>query len=251
METEKSKIEETLWRSQLLLSTMKYVIDTSTEDGDLLFAEKYRSEAEKNIRESLIKLFAVSVYKEWVLLKWLHKQFNITASYLSFSPAFVKRWIGDASNWTLSSDAISPCCWNGSKVCSESTKSSIGRQSLKNSLKQARQRRIKTLCATFTITRLICLSVSRKVSSSADILSQTKGILGLHCSFRAYFLFCAGHLQIMTWEAQIMKTLEWINLTQVCFSVTYFRNYCICEIWMEPAIISTLNLKFILIFGLW
>lgn len=60
METEKSKIEETLWRSQLMLTTMKAILDTSTNDEDLLLAEKYRTEAEKNIKESLIKLFALS-----------------------------------------------------------------------------------------------------------------------------------------------------------------------------------------------
>ncbi|KAK3930770.1 WD repeat and HMG-box DNA-binding protein 1 [Frankliniella fusca] len=60
METEKSKLEETLWRSQLMLTTMKTILDTSTHDEDLLLAEKYRTEAEKNIKESLIKLFALS-----------------------------------------------------------------------------------------------------------------------------------------------------------------------------------------------
>lgn len=70
METEKSKIEETLWRSQLLLSTMKFVVDTSTDDEDLLLAEKYRTEAEKNIKESLIKLFAVSVDCLSIILIW-------------------------------------------------------------------------------------------------------------------------------------------------------------------------------------
>lgn len=61
METEKSQLEENLWRSQLMLTTMKSILDTSHDDGDLLLAEKYRSEAEKNIKESLIKLFAVSL----------------------------------------------------------------------------------------------------------------------------------------------------------------------------------------------
>lgn len=60
METEKSQIEENLWRSQLMLTTMKGIIDTSSDDGDLLLAEKYRNEAEKNIKECLIKLFALS-----------------------------------------------------------------------------------------------------------------------------------------------------------------------------------------------
>lgn len=61
METEKSQIEERLWRSQLVLSTMKAIIDTSKDDEDLLLAEKCKSEADKTIKESLIKLFAVSI----------------------------------------------------------------------------------------------------------------------------------------------------------------------------------------------
>lgn len=60
METEKSQIEETLWRSQLVLSTMKAIIDTTKDDEDLLLAEKCKADAEKTIKESLIKLFALS-----------------------------------------------------------------------------------------------------------------------------------------------------------------------------------------------
>ncbi|XP_034234395.1 WD repeat and HMG-box DNA-binding protein 1 [Thrips palmi] len=60
METEKSQIEEALWRSQLVLTTMKAIIDTSKDDEDLLLAEKCKNEADKTIKESLIKLFALS-----------------------------------------------------------------------------------------------------------------------------------------------------------------------------------------------
>lgn len=60
MDTEKSKIEDTLWRSQLMLTTMKCIVDTSTDEEDLLMAEKYKADAEKSIKESLIKLFALS-----------------------------------------------------------------------------------------------------------------------------------------------------------------------------------------------